>query len=62
MNWRDMALTPTKDKSMPETKEHYIKMLALDDELIHEQRVEISKLKAKVNKLQQKLHSQKSRY
>jgi len=55
MNWRDMALTQGKDKPMPETKEHYLKMLALDDELIHEQKVEISALKVKINKLQQKL-------
>ena len=61
MNWRNMALTPKKDKPMPETKEHYLKMLALDDELIHEQRAEISALKVKVNKLTLKLQSQKSR-
>lgn len=61
MNWRDMALTPKKDTAMPETKEHYLKMLALDDELIHEQRCEISKLKQKINKLELKLQSQKSR-
>ena len=56
MNWRNMAQTPTKDELMPSTKEHYLKMLALDDELIHEQKAEISKLKAKVNKLELKLN------
>ena len=61
MNWRDMALTPGKDNPMPETKEHYLKMLVLDDELIHEQRIEISKLKVRINKLELKLQSQKSR-
>lgn len=55
MNWRNMALTPGKDKPMPETKEHYLKMLSLDDELIHEQRVEISQLKVKLNKANQKI-------
>ncbi len=53
-NWRDMALTPGKDKPMPRTEDHYLKMLALDDELIQEMKEEISKLKAKVNQLRMK--------
>ena len=55
--WRSMALTPKKDSAMPETKENYLKMLTLDDELIHEQKAEISKLKAKINQLELKLKS-----
>ena len=49
-----MALTPGKDEPMPRTEEYYLKMLALDDELIQEMKEEISKLKAKVNQLRMK--------
>ena len=55
MNWRD-TLTPTKGERMPMTEEHFTKVIAMRDELIDDQREEISKLKMKVNKLQQKLN------
>ena len=54
-NWQNMADPLAKDESMPKTEEYYKKVLAMDDELIHEQKEEIAKLKAKINKLQQRI-------
>jgi hypothetical protein len=53
-SWRD---TPTqgKDKQMPMTEEYFSKVIAMRDELIFEQKDEISKLKMKINKLEQQL-------
>lgn len=48
-------ITPPKGERMPMTEEHFVKVCAMRDELILEQKDEISKLKTKVNKLQQKL-------
>jgi len=59
-DWRDL-MTPGKDQPMPKTEEYYKKVLAMDDELIHEQKEEIARLKKKVNQLQMKLQSTKSR-
>ena len=52
---RMYPLTPTKGQRMPMTEAHFAKVCAMRDELIFEQKSEISKLKAKVNKLEQKL-------
>ena len=54
MDWRDVP-TPIKGVKMPMTEEHFTKVVAMRDELIFEQKEEISKLKIKINKLQQKL-------
>ena len=54
-NWKNMAGPLAKDESMPKTKEYYKKVLAMDDELIHEQKEEIARLKSKVNKLQHRI-------
>ena len=50
-----MALTPPKGEKMPMTEEHFQKVIAMDQELILEQKDEIAKLKMKVNKLQQRI-------
>lgn len=55
-NWRS-TLTPAKDTMMPMTEEHFTKVIAMRDELIFEQKDEISKLKMKANKLQQHIDS-----
>lgn len=52
--------TPPKGEPMPKTIEHYQKVLDMDNELIHEQRLEIQKLKMKVNQLHLKLKSHKA--
>ena len=55
MRWQDMTETPVKGEPMPKTIEHYQKVLAMDDELIHEQRLEISRLKMTINQLRQRI-------
>ena len=55
--WHEMALTPPKGEKMPMTEKHFYKNIAMRDELIFEQKDEISKLKIKVNKLQQRIDS-----
>ena len=54
-NWRNMAPTPPKGESMPQTPEQFAKVCAMRDEVIEDQRWEIVRLKRKVNHLQQKL-------
>lgn len=53
--WQDMAPPTIKGQPMPQTREYWIQLAARDQELILEQRDEISRLKAKVNNLQQKV-------
>lgn len=53
--WLEYKTTPKKGEPMPRTEEQFDKMLAMDQELILEQKEEIAKLKSKVNKLQQKV-------
>ena len=60
MKWHEMALTPPKGEKMPMTEEHFQKIIAMDQELILEQKDEIAKLKMKVNKLQQKLDAKRA--
>jgi hypothetical protein len=55
MKWSDLVMTPAKDKAMPKTEEHYLKVLAMDDELIHELKEEISELKRRNYSLEQRL-------
>ena len=47
-------LTPPKGQAMPRTVEHYQANAIRDQELIMEQKAEISKLKVKINKLEQR--------
>ena len=47
-------LTPPKGQAMPRTVEHYQANAIRDQELILEQKAEISKLKVKINKLEQR--------
>lgn len=53
--WQDMAPPTKKGQPMPQTREYWVQLAARDQELILEQRDEISRLKAKVNNLQQKV-------
>jgi hypothetical protein len=53
-------LTPAKGQPMPRTIEYYIKRGDMDQELIMEQKEEISRLKQKVNNLRQRIISLRS--
>jgi hypothetical protein len=56
--WCDIGdPTPPNGEPMEMNKGNFYKIIAMRDELIDEQRVEISKLKAKVNQLQLKVKS-----
>ncbi len=48
-------LTPAKGEPMPQTREYWEKRAQMDQEIILEQKAEIGKLNAKVNKLQQQI-------
>jgi HAMP domain-containing protein len=50
-------ITPARGEPMPRTIEHYIKRGDMDQELILKMKDEISRLKAKVNKLEQRISS-----
>lgn len=58
-HWSELAPPLTKGEKIPMTEEYFYKLLAMDDELIHEQKEEIAKLKVKINKLELKLQSKK---
>ena len=60
MKWHEMALTPPKGEKMPMTEEHFQKVIAMDQELILEQKDEIAKLKSRCNRLQQKLDTKRA--
>ena len=47
--------TPARGEAMPQTREYWEKRAETDQELILSQRDEISGLKRKINKLEQKL-------
>ncbi len=55
MTWDKKGITPTKGERMEMTEENFSRVIAMRDELIFEQKAEISKLKIKINKLEQKL-------
>jgi hypothetical protein len=57
--WHELALTPKKGDKMPMTEAQFQKVLAMDAELILEQKDEISRLKMKINRLQQKLKNKR---
>ena len=54
MAWHEKGITPTKDERMDLTQENFYRVIDMRDEIIEEQKIEISKLKAKVNQLQMK--------
>tara|TARA_R110000787_G_scaffold102906_1_gene209113 strand:- start:33 stop:233 length:201 start_codon:yes stop_codon:yes gene_type:complete len=53
--------TPDKDKRMDMTQDNFYRLIAMRDEIIDEQRVEISALKASSNKLRIKLEVKRER-
>lgn len=55
MAWHDNGITPTKGVKMKMTEENFYRVIDMRDEIIDEQRVEISKLKQKINQLILKL-------
>ena len=53
--WHELkGETPIKDQRMDMTQDNFHRVIAMHDELIHEQKDEIAKLKHKINQLQQK--------
>jgi len=53
--WHTLAgETPAKDKRMEMTQDNFYRVLAMNDELIHQQKDEVAKLKQTVNKLRMK--------
>ena len=52
-------MASSTEKPMPQTIEAYIRLAHRDLELIMEMRSEIGQLKAKINKLEQKLTKEK---
>ena len=52
--WHSIGLTPAKGEPMEMTQENFYRVIAMHEELIMEQKDEISKLKMKINKLTQK--------
>jgi hypothetical protein len=62
MAWHELpGKTATKDKRMDMTQDNFYRVIAMRDEIIDEQRVEISMLKASNNKLRIKLESRRAR-
>jgi len=55
----DRPITPSRYEPMPQTPEYWKKRAEMDQELILEQRAEISQLRHKVNQLQQKIKGMK---
>jgi len=56
MPWHENGTTPKKGDKMEMSQVNFYRVLEMRDEIIDEQRAEISKLKAKVNQLRQKLN------
>ena len=61
MAWYDNGTTPAKDKKMAMTQENFYRVIAMRDEIILEQKTEISKLKSKVNDLQLRYQPRRAR-
>ena len=53
-HWLDYETTAARYEPIPKTEEQFYKILAMDQELILEQKEEIAKLKMTINKLRQK--------
>jgi len=53
--WHTLAgETPAKGERLEMTQDNFYRVIAMNDELIHQQKAEIAKLKQTVNKLQMK--------
>lgn len=52
-NTRHSPITPPRGEPMPQTQEYWEKRAIMDQDLILEQREDISKLKVRINKLEQ---------
>lgn len=62
MNWHELpGETPEKGDHMIMDEDNFNRVIAMRDELIDEQRTEISNLKAKVNQLTLKLESKRAK-
>lgn len=60
--WHELpGETPAKGSRMAMTEDNFYRIIAIHDELIDEQRVEISALKAANNKLRIKLKARRER-
>lgn len=53
--------TPAKDKRMDMTEDNFYRIISMRDEIIHEQKAEISTLKISNNKLRMKLQASRER-
>tara|TARA_R110000772_G_scaffold16834_1_gene47493 strand:+ start:392 stop:571 length:180 start_codon:yes stop_codon:yes gene_type:complete len=53
--WYELGETPKKDCRMDMTEENFSRVIAMRDELIFDMKGQISSLKSKINKLQQRL-------
>jgi hypothetical protein len=54
-DWRVVGDMGVKGEPLARTEENFNKIILMHDELIHEQKEEIAKLKMKINRLQQRL-------
>ena len=62
MKWHELeGETPTKSKKMEMTQDNFYRRLAMSDEIIQDQIIEISQLKSAVNKLRLQLASAKNK-
>jgi len=62
MAWHELpGETPKKDKRMDMTQDNFYRVIGMRDEIIDEQRVEISMLKASNNKLRIKLETSRGK-
>ena len=60
--WHELpGETPKKDKRMDMTQDNFYRVIGMRDEIIDEQRVEISMLKASNNKLRIKLETSRGK-
>ena len=53
--WHSIGSTPAKGERMRMTEENFFRLLAMDAELIHDQRLEIAKLKMRLNQREKKI-------
>lgn len=51
----EKVITPPKGERMPMTEPHFYRVIGMRDEIIFEQKAEISRLKMTLNKLRQRV-------
>ena len=60
--WHELhGETPAKDERMEMSQDNFYRIIGMRDEIIDEQRVEMSELKASNNKLRVKLEARRAR-